>query len=168
MADYREGTVPLDGGLGTPALGRGRDGVFRYIDAYPESPDPVSTDETATSSAGAAVSITFLAQTDSAHVISGVAWSYDAAPTGGALSIKDGASDVVYTSDITSAGTSQVLFNPPKQGRSGRSMILTLAAPGGAVVGKVNSLGHWTRYILSGGFLDFSDENNSGLIPGLL
>lgn len=104
--------------------------------------DAATADKVA-GAAGAAAAKTYDAVADKCHVISGVAWSYSAAPTGGRLTIEDGAGVVVLDLDITTAGPDSVQFVPPKRGTMNTALIVTLAAPGGAVVGKLNILGHW-------------------------
>ncbi len=49
----------------------------------------------------------------------------------------------VFTIAITAAGPDFIPFPVPKKGTANTAMIITLAAPGGAVVGKVNVLAHW-------------------------
>lgn len=93
--------------------------------------------------AGAAAVKTYAAVATKSHAISGVAWSYSAAPTGGNLKIEDGAGTVLLDMDITAAGPGHVPFTPPKRGTVNTDLVITLAAPGGAVVGKLNILGHW-------------------------
>lgn len=77
-----------------------------------------------------------------AHVISGVAWSYDGVPTNGSLVILDGAVRIFAVS-ITTAGPGFIPFDPPFKGTDAATMTVTLAAPGGAVSGKLNVLGHF-------------------------
>lgn len=79
------------------------------------------------------------------HVITGVAWSYNAAPTGGRITIEDGAGVIVFRQDITAAGPGSILFPMPKRGAANTAMIVTLTAAGAAVTGKVSVLGHWTE-----------------------
>jgi hypothetical protein len=79
------------------------------------------------------------------NVISGVAWSYSAAPTGGRLKIEDGSGNIVFDIDITAAGPGFIPFRPPKKGTANTALILTLYAGGSGVQGKVNALGAWTE-----------------------
>lgn len=79
------------------------------------------------------------------HVISGVAWSYaGAAPTGGNLKIEDGSGTTVFSIDITAEGPGFFTFPVPKAGSAATAMIVTLAAGGAGVTGKVSVLNHWT------------------------
>lgn len=80
-----------------------------------------------------------------AHVVSGVAWSYNGVPLGGRLTIEDGAGTIVFDLGITSAGPGFVPFPEPKKGSAASAMIITLAAGGAGVAGKVNALNHWTE-----------------------
>ncbi len=146
--------------VGTPILGVDRNGNLAPIAGV--GADPVATNETGTSGAGAAVTLTYAAETDKAHVIRDVVCSYDTTPTGGGLSIKDGGTDVIFTVDIGAAGINIIPFGYGKQGRAGRAMTVTLAAGGGAVVGKINA-SHYVVTSIAGGMMDFSDELNSGL-----
>ena len=79
------------------------------------------------------------------HVISGVAWSYSAAPTGGNLKIEDASGTTVFSVDITAAGPGFIPFQSPLKGTANAAMILTLAAGGSGVTGKVDALGKWTE-----------------------
>lgn len=153
-------TRTADGVIGTVALGIDANGAFVPLPVT--APDLTTTNEVHAPAAATAAVLTFAAQTDLAHVLSEVTWSYSAAPTGGGLVIADGA-DTIFTIAITAAGPGQVVFPRGKRGRSGRAMTVTLADPGGTVVGKVNA-SHYTIEVIAGSILDFSDESNSGWI----
>jgi hypothetical protein len=75
------------------------------------------------------------------HVIGGVAWSYNAAPTAGNLQITIGGL-TVFSIDITATGPGSVLFNPALSSGPSTAMVITPAAAGAAVSGKVNALGY--------------------------
>lgn len=156
----RAGELFPSNGVGTPILGVDADGRLAPLRG---GADSVATNETVTGAGGGAAAITLDAETDISHVIRDVHYSYSAAPTGGGLTIKDGATDVIFDIHITAAGPGSVLFGSGKQGTSGRSMVVTLAAPGGAVVGKLN-ISSVKASVLQGGALNFGDEMNSGLI----
>lgn len=155
----RAGTLFQTDGVGEVMLAVGPDNRLAPIRS---GSDPVATNETATGAGGAATTITLDAETDIAHTVREVHYSYSAAPTGGGLTIKDGATDVIFDVHVTAAGPGSVLFGSGKQGTSGRSMVITLAAPGGAVVGKLN-VSAIKNSVLQGGALNFGDEMNSGL-----
>lgn len=80
-----------------------------------------------------------------AHAVSGIAWSYSAAPTGGNLKVEDGSGVTVFSADITAAGPGFIPFQAPLKGSTNTAMIITLAAGGSGVTGKVNVLGKWTE-----------------------
>lgn len=92
--------------------------------------------------ANTAAVVTYGAVTGRAHVVSGVSYSYSAAPTGGNLQVKDG-SDVILDLDISAAGEGAIYFDPPKKNTAGNAMSATLAAGGAGISGKVSVLGHW-------------------------
>ena len=76
------------------------------------------------------------------HVVRGIVASYSAAPAAGNLKIEDGAGVTVFSVDIPGAGVVEIpLFG---KGSPNTELIITLASGGGAVVGKVNVLAHWT------------------------
>ena len=72
----------------------------------------------------------------SATVIQGIAWSYDAAPTGGNLKIENASGTIIFSIDITAAGPGFLPF--PWKSSNGNPLIVTLAAGGSGVTGKVN------------------------------
>lgn len=94
--------------------------------------------------ANTAAVITYAAVAGQKHVIGGVAWSYNGAPTAGNLKIEDVAGTVVFSVDITSAGPGFIPFPQPlRQAAVNTALIITLSAGGAAVTGKVNALSHW-------------------------
>jgi len=78
------------------------------------------------------------------HVITGVAWSYDAAPAGGHLTITDGGVTIFQVA-ITAGGPGFFMFPYPKMGTANSAMVITLADPGGQIVGCLNVLNHWVE-----------------------
>ena len=88
--------------------------------------------------------VTYAAVAGVSHVVSSVVWSYNAAPTGGNLKIEDGAGNTIFTTDITSQGPGFIQFTPAKRGTVNTALIVTLAAGGAAVTGKLSVVGHWT------------------------
>lgn len=78
------------------------------------------------------------------NVLGGVFWSYDADPTGGNLKIENGSGTTVFSIDITTGGAGFFPFDPPMKGDVETALIITLAAGGGAVSGKV-SVNAWTE-----------------------
>lgn len=87
--------------------------------------------------ANTACVITIAADPVRKHVCHLVQWSYSTAPTGGRLTIEDGAGTVVFDVDITAAGPGGLtLFI---SGSANKAMVITLAAGGAAVQGKLNA-----------------------------
>lgn len=78
------------------------------------------------------------------NVIDGIAWSYDAAPTNGGLTITDGGSTVFQVA-VTAAGPGFFLFPRPLKSAANSALVVTLAAGGSGVTGKVNVLGARTE-----------------------
>jgi hypothetical protein len=77
-------------------------------------------------------------------VVSGIAWSYNGEPTAGRLTLGVGAA-TVFDIDITSGGPGFIPFAPPRAAQEGETIVLTLAAGGAGISGKVTVLGFWTR-----------------------
>jgi hypothetical protein len=78
------------------------------------------------------------------HVISGIAWSYTGGtPVGGSLQITDGGA-VVFIVDIDKSGPGGYEFPRPKMGMATNSaMVITLAAAGAGITGKLSIENHW-------------------------
>lgn len=77
------------------------------------------------------------------HHITGIAWSYTGGnPTGGNLKVEDGSGNVVFSMDIDVSGPAMVEFPMGKDGTPDTAMIITLAAGGAGVTGKVSVLNH--------------------------
>lgn len=94
--------------------------------------------------ANTAAVLTYVAVATLKHVIRGVAWSYDGAPTGGNLKIEDVSGTTVFSIDIIAGGPDLIPVQL-KANAVNTAMIITLAAGGGGIVGKVNVLEHWTE-----------------------
>jgi hypothetical protein len=101
--------------------------------------------DVATPAVNTAAVVTYAAVAGQSHAITGIAYSYNAAPTGGNLKIEDGTGTTVFSMDLVAAGPGVVLFNPAKIGTAGRALIITLAAAGAAVTGKASVLNHWVE-----------------------
>lgn len=113
------------------------------IDMVP-STSGSTADVHAPAGATAAV-LTYAAVTGKRHIISQVIWSYDTAPTGGALTIQDVSGTTIFSINISAAGPGFITFDPPICGAANNTaMIVTLASGAGAVVGKVNAR-HWVE-----------------------
>jgi hypothetical protein len=85
----------------------------------------------------AAAVVTLAAPTRGRKAVAYVVWSYSAAPTGGRLTMASGA-DTFFDIDITAAGPG-ALKPVPLPGEDATSIVVTLAAGGGGVVGKLNA-----------------------------
>lgn len=112
---------------------------------YPD-PIPASSADVQAPAANTAAVVTYAAAGSRMHhVLSGIAWSYSGTPTGGNLKIEDGSGTTIFSMDITAAGAGYVPFTPPKRGSANTALIVTLAAGGAGITGKVSVLGHWTE-----------------------
>jgi hypothetical protein len=109
-------------------------------------PSGVVSDSTDVATAtNAAAAITYgAAGAGARHAISGLCWSYSGPPTGGGLIVTDGGT-TVFTIDITSAGAGFIPFDPFKLFAVNTDVVVTLAAGGSGVVGKVSVPCHWTE-----------------------
>lgn len=112
--------------------------------AIEKLPKLASTADTDAPAANTAAVITYAASTGFKHAIGNVHLSYDGAPTGGNLKIEDGSGTTVFSVDVTAAGPDSINFDPPLMGSEGTALIITLAAGGAGVTGKVNAQ-HWTH-----------------------
>jgi hypothetical protein len=90
--------------------------------------------QTATSAAGAACSITLSPVAGTLHHLRSVTWSYSDTPSGGRLTIESPDGETQLDIDITAGGPGQIVMEPMK----GSEIVVTLAGAGGAVVGKLN------------------------------
>lgn len=119
--------------------------IFTQGVQYPPAV-PMETPDTATATHANAV-ITCGAALNSQHCLTGILYSYSAAPTGGRLTLADG-SLVCLDIDITAAGPGFVPFPLARGGTPGSTLVATLYDGGAAIVGKLNLLGH---YMVGGG-----------------
>lgn len=81
--------------------------------------------------------LTFPAHVGGRHVITGIVWSYSATPTAGSVSVQDGAGNYIMGWDITASGPGSIIFAQPLMGSANTAMIITLAAGGAGVQGKL-------------------------------
>jgi hypothetical protein len=88
--------------------------------------------------------VTYAGDATKKHAITGIAWSYaGGTPVGGNLQITDGGA-VVFTVDIDKSGPGSYEFPRPKIGMASNSaMVVTLAAGGAGVTGKLSIENHW-------------------------
>jgi hypothetical protein len=101
--------------------------------------------DAAAPSSNAAAVVTYSAVVGQAHVVSAVGWSYSGTPTGGNIKIEDGSGNTVLSLDVTTGGAGVLKFDPYKRGTTNTALIVTLAAGGSGVSGKVSVFGHWTE-----------------------
>lgn len=89
-------------------------------------------------SANGAAAITIAADADEAWILDHVSYSYNAAPTAGKLTISFGGT-TEFELDITAAGPEVLHFGPQglSAGNRNEAVVITLAAAGAAVTGKV-------------------------------
>ena len=73
------------------------------------------------------------------EIAGAIVWSYSAAPTGGRLTVAGGGFGIDI--DIIAGGPGFVPFNIPQHATDDNPVVITLAAGGGVVVGKLNLLG---------------------------
>lgn len=106
-------------------------------------PVKATTADTATAAANTAVAITYTANANVRHAVKQIVVSYSAAPTGGNLTIADGAGTTVFDVAITAAGPTTITLDPPLSGSYNTALVITLAAGGAAIVGKLNAR-HYT------------------------
>jgi hypothetical protein len=100
----------------------------------------VSTNDTNSPAGNTAAVITYAAAgSGKFNCLGGIFWSYSGTPTNGNLKIEDGSGNTVFSMDITGAGAGFVPFTPPKMGSANTAMIITLAAGGGGVSGRVSA-----------------------------
>lgn len=85
--------------------------------------------------ADGATVITITGQAGRCIVVEQVVWSYSASPAGGSVTIADGTTTLSW--DVTSGGFDQCVFSPPLAFAAGATVTITLADPGGAIVGKL-------------------------------
>ncbi len=96
-------------------------------------------------SPNAAAVVTFAAVAGKRHIITGVAWSYDATPTGGSIVVSDNLAGTLLSLTITASGPGFIPFPMPMASDVGAVLTITLAAAGAAVSGRVWALNHWTE-----------------------
>lgn len=89
--------------------------------------------------ANTAAVVTFAAVTGKRHHLVYIAWSYSATPTGGNLKVEDASGTTVLDVDITAGGPGSLQFENPLRGEVGNALIVTLAAGGAGISGKVNA-----------------------------
>jgi hypothetical protein len=74
------------------------------------------------------------------HQFAMIYWSYSATPTNGRLTVMGGGFN--FDVDITAGGVGYIHWPVPEYAANGQQIVVTLAAGGAGVVGKLNLLGH--------------------------
>lgn len=99
------------------------------------------------SNTAAVISITALDGTDQkvsslAYIeLEQLTWSYDGVPTGGNLKVESPSGTTLFSIDITDSGPGFIPFSGScLKGAVGGALIITLAAAGSGVTGKVNAV----------------------------
>jgi hypothetical protein len=129
---------PTDPATPTPAAGTRETSTASSVVV------PDAADAAVAGAANAAATWTRAGVAGASHVLSGVWWSYSAAPTGGRLTVSDGT--ITYRDlDVTAAGPGFLPCNPPLKMPAGRPLTLTLAAAGVGVAGKIQPMNNWTE-----------------------
>jgi hypothetical protein len=107
-----------------------------------DSPFAGSSADVSYPSAATAAVVTYVASATNRHIIYSIAYSYSAAPTGGRLTVEDGSGTYIFDQNISATGNGLIEFPGGLQGSTNTAMIITLSSGAGAVVGKLNVLGH--------------------------
>lgn len=96
-----------------------------------------STSLTAAQTNAAAV-VTLAADANRGNIIGTIVYSYSAAPTGGLLTVEDGSGVTVFQVDVALGDVQVITFSPPLLFSANTATIVTLAAGGSGIKGKVN------------------------------
>lgn len=110
--------------------------------AVPTGVYPFTTADVHAPAANTAAVVTYAANATKRHILQSIAYSYvGGTPVGGNIKVQDG-TDVVFTQDIATGGSGVIEFPVPKHGSMNKAMVITLAAGGSGVTGKVSVLLH--------------------------
>ena len=137
-----DGRLQVDANLQINDLDIGAGGTLPVV----EYPVVCAVADIHTPAANTAAVVTYGAAAGVRHAITGMAWSYSGGiPVGGRLTIAD-AGVVVFDFDITDDGPGAIEFPRPKMNAAvNTALVVTLAAGGAGVTGKLNILNHWTQ-----------------------
>lgn len=102
-------------------------------------PIKATTADTATAAANTADTLTYAAIDGLHHALQSLIVSYSGTPTGGNVKVEDGAGTTVFSCDITAAGPTIIPFPRPLMGSQNKALVITLAAGGSGVVGRINA-----------------------------
>lgn len=105
----------------------------------------VSSGDSAHPASNTAAAVTYAALPGFFHVLGQIFGSLDVAPAAGVnLKVEDVSGTTVFSIDLSAAGPFSFTFSPAKQAQAqNTAMIVTLAAGGSGVTGKLNCT-HWT------------------------
>jgi hypothetical protein len=90
------------------------------------------------SAADTAITITYAAKVGYRHVIDQIIASYSETPSGGGITIQDGAGNTIFQIHINDDALHKEEFWPPLMGSENTAMIVTMTAGGGTAVGRLN------------------------------
>ena len=76
------------------------------------------------------------------HAIAGLIVSYSAIPAGGRVYVADGSGSILFDVDLATAGAHVFNFTQALVAPEGGALVVTLAAGGAGVTGKVNVIGY--------------------------
>jgi hypothetical protein len=110
----------------------------------PIQSQPASADNAETGT-NANVVVTLAATAGIYHILPAILFSYSDTPTGGRLTVEDGAANIVMDLDITAKGAGRVPFVPALRSTVNTALIITLYAGGVGIVGKLNVPGPYTQ-----------------------
>jgi len=132
---YRDGNLWIP--IGVSATGQ------LSVASTPSS-QPESATHTHSPAANTAAVVTLAAAgAGVSNVMGGIYWSYDDDPTGGNILVQDGATTVLSV-DVTAGGTGFLPFDTPIRGSANTQLVVTLAAGGAGISGKIN-VHAWTE-----------------------
>ena len=100
------------------------------------TPDPASAPAVNT-----AATWTLAADAKNGWAIKQIIFGYDSAPTGGFLSITWGTNTISVP--VTSGGAGPLILEPPRVFPLNTAVVITLAAAGASVTGKIMDVGAW-------------------------
>jgi hypothetical protein len=112
--------------------------MFQLLDPVATLDPTPTTTAAATAASNTAVVLTIAAVPGYRHYLVQLIWSYNATPTAGRLTIA-GTKGADIDFDITVSGPGPANF-PPMAGDVNTAMVVTLAAAGGGVTGKLNAV----------------------------
>jgi len=107
-------------------------------------PISFTTIDTAQNTAGTTTLTYNAAGPGRSHVITGICFSFSAAPSSPVTATIQDGSTVIPLLQIAAAGPNPVSFFPPRAGGPNSALSISLPSGGPGVIGKINVLGHFT------------------------